>query len=125
MAHDTERVARYLAVWNETDAVRRRALIAGTFTEDAQYVDPVMQGGGHDGIAALVQGVHQRFPGYRFRQVGQVDGHNGYLRFAWELGPADEPAPIAGSDVARLADDGRFAWVVGFLDRVPASAQAN
>jgi hypothetical protein len=125
MALDTERVDRYLAVWNETDAARRRALIAATWTEDAHYIDPVMQGDGHDGIEALVQGVHQRFPGYRFRQVGQVDGHNGYLRFAWELGPVGEPAPIAGSDVARLSEDGRFAWVIGFLDRVPAGASGS
>jgi hypothetical protein len=56
--------------------------------------------------------------------VGQVDGHNGYLRFAWELGPVGEPVPIAGSDVARLSEDGRFAWVIGFLDPVPAGASA-
>ena len=70
----------------------------------------------------LVQGVQQQFPGYRFRQVGTVEEHHTYVRFAWELGPEDGPAPIAGSDVASLASDGRIQRVIGFLDRVPAGA---
>lgn len=121
MAHNADTVARYLAVWNETDAARRRELIARTWTEDAHYVDPLMQGDGYTSIDAFVQGVQQQFPGYRFRQVGVVDGHHSYVRFAWELGPARLPAPIAGSDVAILADDGRMRRVIGFLDRVPAA----
>lgn len=116
-------VERYLAVWNETDAVRRRELITQTWTDGAKYQDPLMQGDGRAGIDALVQGVHQQFPGYRFRQVGAVDGHHSYVRFAWELGPEDGPAPIAGSDVAILAPDGRVQSVIGFLDRVPERAR--
>lgn len=115
-------VERYFAVWNETDATRRRELIAQTWTERASYLDPLMQGNGHVEIESLVQGVHQQFPGYRFRQIGAVDGHHTHVRFSWELGPADGPAPIAGSDIATLAADGRLERVIGFLDRVPAGA---
>jgi hypothetical protein len=122
MEQYTDVVERYLAVWNETDPARRRALIAQTWAEDASYHDPVMQGDGHAGIDTLVQGVQQQFPGFRFRQLGAADGHHSYVRFAWELGPADGPAPIAGSDIAVLAPDGRVQRVVGFLDRVPAGA---
>lgn len=113
---------QYFAVWNEQDAARRHELIAQGWAVDAHYTDPLMQGDGHAGIDMLVQGVQQQFPGFRFRQLGAVDGHHGYMRFAWELGPADGPAPIAGSDIAALAADGRLQRVVGFLDRVPASA---
>lgn len=122
MAHSADIVARYLAVWNEADGARRRELIARTWAEDAHYVDPLMQGDGYAGIVMLVQGVQQQFPGYRFRQVGTVEEHHTYVRFAWELGPEDGPAPIAGSDVASLASDGRIQRVIGFLDRVPAGA---
>ena len=62
-------VDRYLAIWNETDATRRRALIARTWTEDATYVDPVMRGAGHDGIDAMVAGAQAQFPGFEFRPV--------------------------------------------------------
>ena len=115
-------VERYFAVWNETDADRRRALIAQTWTEESSYVDPLMQGDGHPGIDALVQSVQQQSPGYRFRQIGAVDGHHNYVRFAWELGPAEGAAPIGGTDVAMLATDGRLHRVIGFLDKVPAAA---
>lgn len=33
---------RYIAVWNETDLARRRALLAEGRAEDATYIDPVM-----------------------------------------------------------------------------------
>lgn len=113
-------VGRYFAVWNETNPARRRELIVQTWAEDAHYLDPLMQGEGYAGIDALVHTVHQQFPGYRFRQVGAIDGHHAYVRFAWELGRENEPAPIAGSDLAILSADGRFQRVIGFLDRVPA-----
>jgi hypothetical protein len=120
MEQYVEVVERYLAVWNETDSARRRDLIARSWADGASYRDPLMEGDGHAGIDALVQGVHQQFPGYRFRRIGTVDGHHTYVRFAWELGPEGEPAPIAGSDVAILAPDGRLQSVIGFLDRVPS-----
>lgn len=113
-------VARYLEVWNEADPARRRALLARGWAEGAHYHDPLMEGAGLEAIDALIQAVHSQFPGYRFRQAGRADGHNRYVRFAWELGPESEPAPIAGSDVAVLGADGRIERVIGFLDRVPA-----
>lgn len=122
MKQEMNVVERYLAVWNETDAARRHTLITQTWTEDAHYSDPLMQGDGHAEIDALVCGVQQQFPDYRFRRIGAIDGHHNYVRFAWELGPAGEPAPIAGSDVATLAPDGRLEHVIGFLDRVPTGA---
>src|SRR5437763_141393 len=39
----TELVDRYIASWNETDAGRRRDLVAGVWTENASYVDPLMK----------------------------------------------------------------------------------
>ena len=83
------------------------------------YQDPLMQGDGRAGIDALVQGAQQQLPSFRFRSIGAIDGHHHYVRFAWELGPEGEAAPIADSDVATLSPDGRIQRVIGFLDRVP------
>ncbi|WP_343654979.1 nuclear transport factor 2 family protein [Cupriavidus sp.] len=111
---------RYLAAWNETDAVRRRALIGRTWTESAVYVDPLMRGDGHAGIDAMIAGVQARFPGFVFRRVSPVDAHGANLRFTWELGPAGEAALVVGTDFATIADDGRLAGMTGFIDRAPA-----
>lgn len=115
-----EVVARYIATWNETDPRRRAALVAQTWTEDGQYVDPLMQGEGHDGINAMIAAAQAQFPGHRFALSGAPDRHNDRLRFSWSL--AADAAPIAfGTDFAVTAADGRLRSVTGFLDQAARS----
>ena len=121
MSDVTNTIDRYIAIWNETDANRRRDLIAQTWTEDATYVDPLVSVEGYEGIDATVSAVQSQFPGFAFRLAGPVDAHHNLARFTWELASngATEPLVI-GFDVAVLADDGRLQDVHGFLDKVPA-----
>jgi len=112
---------RYIAAWNETDPAARLAAVTELFTADARYVDPVADAQGHDALAASIGAVQARFPGFRFRLAGPVDGHHDQARFTWELGPEGVEAPIAGFDVAVTDDGGRIRSVHGFLDRVPAA----
>jgi SnoaL-like domain len=110
---------RYIAAWNETDDGTRRRAVADLWTADGRYVDPLVEAEGTDGITATIGAVQQQFPGFVFRLAGPVDGHHRQLRFSWELGPAGQAAPIAGSDVAVTDSNGRLRTVLGFLDRVP------
>ena len=50
---------QYFAMWNEADADRRAELIAGTWTEDATFVDPSFEATGHDELNKLVGAVQQ------------------------------------------------------------------
>lgn len=109
----------YIACWNEADAARRAALASEAFTEAATYADPLMEGRGADGIAAMIGAARAQFPGLRFRRSGKVDAHHDLLRFTWELAAGDGPAVAAGADIAELSTDGRFARVIGFLDLAP------
>ena len=111
----TELIDCYIAAWNETDGPRRRALIKQTWTEDATYVDPMMQGEGRTGIDAMIQSVQAQFPGHRFRRTGKIDAHRGYIRFAWELGAEGAAALAGGTDFGEVVD-GRLHAVTGFLD---------
>ena len=111
---------RYIAAWNETDAQARRRAVERLYTDDARYVDPMVEAAGHDQIAATIGAVQEQFPSFVFRLAGPVDGHHEQARFTWELGPQDGPAPIAGFDVAVTDGDGRLRTVLGFLDRVPS-----
>jgi hypothetical protein len=120
---DAQTIAqRYIASWNETDAATRQQLVDGLWTDDARYVDPMMQAEGPDGIAALIAGVHTQFPGYTFALTGKVDGHGPFVRFSWSLGPADGSVIARGTDFAAVAADGRLSQVTGFLDQVPDAA---
>ena len=122
MTNPTELIERYFAMWNETDAGRRRELIARTWTEDARYIDPMLEGEGQGGIDAMVAAVHARFPGYRFRRTSDIDLHHDSVRFAWALAPEDGPDFADGVDFGVVAQDGRLRAITGFIDRAPAAA---
>jgi hypothetical protein len=108
----------YIAMWNETDAERRRELVAGTLTDEATYVDPLMAGEGTEGIAGMIGAAQQQFPGHRFELTFGPDRHNDRVRFAWQLVGPDNGTPIAhGVDFALVAPDGRLAAVTGFLEQ--------
>jgi hypothetical protein len=112
---------RYIDAWNLTDPDARRAAVAELFADDARYIDPLAVAEGKEAITATIGAVQQQFPGFEFRLAGPVDGHHNQARFGWELGPAGQPAPIVGFDVAVTDDDGRIRSVFGFLDKVPAT----
>lgn len=117
-----EAVQRYFAAWNAATPEELEKAVAAAFTENATYTDPLADVRGHEALAAAISGAQQQFPGFSFRPAGTVDGHHALARFSWELvAAADGAAPVAGSDVITLADDGRISSVSGFLDRVPGA----
>jgi hypothetical protein len=121
MSNPTELIDGYIAMWNETDAKRRRELIQRIWTERARYADPAAQAEGHDAIDAMVAAVHQRFPGHRFTRTSDVEAHNGQLRFTWTLGQAGKEPVVVGTDFGMLAGD-KLASMTGFFDKVALPA---
>jgi hypothetical protein len=111
----------YIDLWNERSPGRRREILAANWTSDAKYIDPLMSGDGHDGVEALIEGVQQRFPEFRFRLLGEPNGFGDHVRFSWGLGPDGVDSPIKGTDYA-VVRDGRITSITGFLDQVPAGA---
>jgi len=118
MTNAAQIAQRYIDSWNETDAQRRAGLLAALWTEDARYVDPMMAGQGRAQIDALIAGVHQQFPGFRFALSGKADGYGDKVRFSWPLGP-DGHSVVEGTDFG-VVEHGRLSAVTGFLDKVPA-----
>jgi hypothetical protein len=117
MAEIVEVVARYIAMWNETDPERRRELVAATVTEDATYLDPQLSGEGAGGIDEMIASAQQQFPGHRFELSSGPDAHHDVVRFGWTLyGPDGDVPVIAGLDFATVADDGRLKAITGFLE---------
>jgi SnoaL-like domain len=111
----------YIALWNETDAARRKSLLAETWIPEATYADPLMKGAGRAEIDGLIAAVHQRFPAFRFSLFGTPDGYGEVVRFSWALGPMDGDAVVRGTDIVHRDGD-KIASVTGFLDLVPSTA---
>jgi hypothetical protein len=119
---DAITIARhYIDAWNERTPSRRREILSESWTADAKYIDPLMSGDGLVGVDALIAGVQQRFPDFRFRLIGEPNGYGDHVRFSWGLGPDGVDSPIKGTDFAVLKE-GRIRSITGFLDQVPPGA---
>jgi hypothetical protein len=118
MTDPTTIARRYIELWNERTPRRRRELLQENWTAEASYVDPLMRGDGHDGVEALIAGVQQKFPEFRFTLIGEPNGFGDHLRFSWGLGPEGSDSPVKGTDFATLKD-GHIHRITGFLDQVP------
>lgn len=130
MEADLDSVLRaYEAALNEPDPARRAELAADALAEDVRFFAAHHPPGaplvGRDAFVedcGVVQG--WRPVGSRLRIRG-VDGHHGWIRFAWEVaGPDGEPIEVKGIrvegiDVVELAEDGRFRTVLMFHGTAP------
>jgi hypothetical protein len=115
MTETTTIVDTYIDMWNEEDVDRRRTLIEQAWTEDASYLDPLLEADGRDALSDMVATVHDHYPGHRFRRQSDVDVHHDRLRFAWDLVAPDGNVFVAGIDVGELSPDGRLRRITGFF----------
>ncbi len=75
-ATTTALVDRYIDVWNTTGAEQRARLIADTWVEDGDYLDPVLQARGHNEIDAMIGEFQAQYPGIRFHRAAAIDTHH-------------------------------------------------
>jgi hypothetical protein len=75
-----------------------------------------MSGEGHDGIDAMIGGVHGQYPDHRFELAEGPDAHHDRMRFAWYLVAPGGERIAKGIDFATVAEDGRLRSVTGFLE---------
>jgi hypothetical protein len=113
-------VDTYFEMWRTTDAERRAALVADSFTPDGRHVDQHADATGHAELVEMITGVHAGFPGFQMARTSGIDRFGDQLRFAWELNGADGTPIVAGLDVAEVASDGRLQRVTGFWGDLPA-----
>ena len=106
----------YFECWNAGDPDERSAAIAKTWTEEATSSDPLSEVTGHAELAAMMSTVQAQYPGHTFRQVGEVDGHHGLLRWSWEMVDVDGTKVLDGLDVALRGEDGRLSYLAGFFE---------
>lgn len=116
----TKLVERYVAVWNERDAERRRRAIAELWAEDGAHYTNSVVARGHDAIATRIAGAHQRLVldgGYIFRPVDNIDGHHNTVKFNWLMIPAaGGDVSAVGFDFFVLGDDGRIQVDYQFIE---------
>ena len=106
----------HIDAYGETDAARRRDLVAEAWAPEGTLVDPPFAPTtGHDAIDRLYAEVQAHYPGHSFRRTTLVDAHHAFARYSWEMVGPDCGVVLAGTDVVEIAADGRLAGVVGFF----------
>jgi hypothetical protein len=120
---------RYLALWNEPDADRRRRMIAELWIEDGQhFVQPpqeireiaaqpgigltaILEARGHEAIEARVASAYEHWvgsEGVSFRRRDDAERLGDVLKFHWEGLDKDGELFAVGLHVLVLAADGRI-----------------
>jgi hypothetical protein len=112
-------VDTYFEMWQTTDVDQRADLVAKTFSDDGRHVDQHADASGHAGLAEMIAGVHDGFPGFQMARTSGIDRFGDQLRFTWELNGADGTLIVAGLDIAEVAPDGRLERVTGFWGDLP------
>jgi hypothetical protein len=119
-----ELVDRYVAMWTEPDADRRRQGIVVLWAEDGAHFTPTLEARGYQAREARVAGVYEKWVkagGFVFRSSNNGEAHHNAVRFTWEMVPAAGGAAAAvGFDFLVLGDDGRIRLDYQFLDRPPS-----
>jgi hypothetical protein len=120
---------RYLALWNEPDADRRRRMIAELWKEDGRhFVQPpqeireiaaqpgigltaILEARGHEEIEARVASAYEHWvgsEGVSFRRRDDAERLGDVLKFHWEGLDKDGELFAVGLHVLVLAADGRI-----------------
>jgi hypothetical protein len=113
-------VDRWLDVYTDADAGRRRSGIEALWHPQGKLIEPPLEVAGHDGIDQLAQGLQAQYAGNTFRRCTEIDEHHGVARYGWEMVAADGSISATGQDVVHLDADGRLVEVVGFFGMPPA-----
>jgi len=112
-------VDRYVNIWNEPDAERRRRTIRELWQEDARHLARTIEAAGHDGIETRVTNAYEKWvkeKGNIFR-LRDLDGHHGTIKLRWEMLPAAGGEVISiGFDFLVLGDDGRIRTGYQFIE---------
>jgi len=118
-------VAGYARAWLETDAAARRALLDQCWAEDGVYCDPIARVVGRQALADHIGGFQAEQPGARMEVVTAVDGHDGYVRFGWQLVAPDGSVAVEGIDFGELDSGGALRRVIGFFGPLPPREPAG
>src|SRR6266446_4560191 len=120
MTNVSEFVDRYVNIWNEPDAERRRQTIRELWQEDARHLARTLEAVGHAGIETRVKNAYEKWvkeKGNIFRLRDGVDSHHDTIKLRWEMLPAAGGEVISiGFDFLVLGGDGRIRTGYQFIE---------
>lgn len=108
---------KMLAVWNTTDAEKKRALTDAALEHNVHFVDPNHNIIGRQAFLEMVDLVQSQIPGAIYSRASQVDAQNNHCRYHWAIHLNGELI-MPGFDVTEINDAGRIVKVIGFFGEI-------
>ena len=126
---ETQLAEKYIALWNEPDADRRRRMIAELWTEDGRHIlqppeeireiaaqpgiglSAILEARGYEQIEARAASAYEHWvgsEGLSFRGRDDVERLGDIVKFHWEAVGKDGELFAAGLNFLVLAADGRI-----------------
>ena len=103
---------RYVAVWNEPDAAKRRQQIAALWVDEGEHYVEATKFVGHEALERRVVDAHNEFVrngGNRFRAVPGARREGDVVTFYWEmLAPTGDTVLGKGLEFVILTDRGQI-----------------
>ncbi|MCB9885386.1 MAG: SRPBCC domain-containing protein [Planctomycetes bacterium] len=107
-------IDEWFAAWHESDAEARSALLLACCTDDVVMQDRYASLAGRDELDQHIAACLLHMPGTVMRRDGDVKHCQGSVLVEWTASDAGGASRGKGTNVMRLAADGRISWVVGF-----------
>ena len=128
---------RYVALWNEADADRRRAAIADLWTEEGAHIlqppqemrelaagpgiglTATLEARGHSALETRATAVYEAFSSagdFRFQRRDDVERLADVVKFTWEMVSRAGNVAGVGLEFLILAPDGRIARDYQFIE---------
>ncbi|MGE0142224.1 MAG: SRPBCC domain-containing protein [Planctomycetota bacterium] len=99
--------------WNTKDAAPRTKLLARCTSDQVQFRDRYSCGSGRDELVEHIGQAQQHMPGLTIARDGDVRHCQGTAMVGWTVTSPDGAIVARGTDIYRLAPDGRIADSVG------------
>ena len=98
MSNPQELASRYVEVWNERNAEKRREQIAALWTQDGAHYVGTREVHGYEELEQRVIGSHEKnvvLGGNRFRAVEDACALHDVVTFHWEMLPEHDDTVLA------------------------------
>ena len=125
LAHAGDAIAVWFSAWNESNATRRRGLLAPIVSPEVDFRDATGCAAGLDQLLGHIAACQLFMPGLRLEPRGKVRAAHGSAVIDWAA-MKEGAVALTGTNIVRFAPDGMITEVIGLAgEPVPVNRPAE
>jgi hypothetical protein len=108
-------IEKYISAWNETDSIKRIAILEEVFSVDGMHQSAFDGSSGLAGLSREIGRSKSRFQGYTYSSDNHIVMKN-YGFWIWRMFDTNKNLFVWGYDFGELNEEGKFEKVIGFAN---------